>query len=329
MIIFEGTDCSGKTTLAQRVASILAARNGLHQFKRYGFLPNEWDYSTNYMADIQASTVLDRFTTSEIVYGTLFRGGPNPKFTSLNQAVIARELQWLCAVTVHMSPPVEVIVERLSKRGDPSFNKDQIVAAHKLFDDVIGNEFFSRYDNTVLRKMIDFPKEELDAVAESIIATQHAVVDEYEQLFLAVGQQDDYDGHGPYKVGCEAIVIGEQGNKKIDAKGLRNRALCCGQSAEYIHTLLTAVGINPSACHMVNAYQRNDGPLSKDLLMTLTVGQAPVIALGNKASSLLDKYNIRHIRADHPAYLQRFFYAAFPGVVAWLKGELSKWPSGK
>ena len=65
MIIVEGTDLVGKTTVANQL--VLRAAGTLN-YKHYSRLPDDWDYYYDYLNDIHCRSVLDRFHMSEIAY---------------------------------------------------------------------------------------------------------------------------------------------------------------------------------------------------------------------------------------------------------------------
>jgi len=73
-IIFEGSDQSGKTTLAKKVQEMINM-----PIMHFGIPDKHTDFSNEYIKDIQKNDfqpiIFDRSYMSEIVYGDIFRNG--------------------------------------------------------------------------------------------------------------------------------------------------------------------------------------------------------------------------------------------------------------
>lgn len=76
LVIFEGPDCSGKTTVARRMAKHLDAVN-IHHTSYNGVHgdPLMERYATSMGLSVHVPVVLDRCWLSEVPYGQVFRGG--------------------------------------------------------------------------------------------------------------------------------------------------------------------------------------------------------------------------------------------------------------
>lgn len=77
MLIVEGPDMVGKTTLCKALMERL--NRGENEYRRWsyghlGLLPPGWDYFWSYVPLANRWVVQDRFFLSEIVYGTVTRG---------------------------------------------------------------------------------------------------------------------------------------------------------------------------------------------------------------------------------------------------------------
>lgn len=93
MIIIEGTDLVGKTTLADKIVEL--NNMGKHvvplEYKHLGPLPDDWTV-TDYMRLLSSTAVYDRFFVSELVYHPLnLKPCKLSKFDTLN---ITRALLW-------------------------------------------------------------------------------------------------------------------------------------------------------------------------------------------------------------------------------------------
>ncbi|MDP3699044.1 MAG: hypothetical protein Q8R47_05655 [Nanoarchaeota archaeon] len=110
-ILVEGPDCSGKTTLVERLKNELHwDAKALHhlegnQFKRY-----LREYA------LQEKIIFNRGHYSEIAYGKLWRGG-NP-FSEMEKNI----LDQLChqnMIIIFACPPLEVLQQRYQQRNFP------------------------------------------------------------------------------------------------------------------------------------------------------------------------------------------------------------------
>lgn len=107
-ILVEGPDCSGKTTLVERLKNELHwDAKSLHhlegnQFKRY-----LKEYA------LQENIIFNRGHYSEIAYGKLWRGG-NP--FSKEEQMILDQISKQNMILIFASPPLEVLQQRYRER---------------------------------------------------------------------------------------------------------------------------------------------------------------------------------------------------------------------
>lgn len=69
MIVIEGPDLVGKTTLAKKLRDEL-----MGDYFHFGPLPDDFDFVHGYAQFVKANRVMDRFHLSEIAYGRAVRG---------------------------------------------------------------------------------------------------------------------------------------------------------------------------------------------------------------------------------------------------------------
>lgn len=116
-ILVEGPDCSGKTTLVERL------KNELHwDAKSLHHL--EGNQFTRYLREyaLQEQIVFNRGHYSEIAYGKLWRGGD--PFSKEEQRI----LDDLCGqnmLVIFVNPPLSVLQERYSQRNFPQQIKSE------------------------------------------------------------------------------------------------------------------------------------------------------------------------------------------------------------
>ena len=153
-ILVEGLDCSGKTTLVERLknelrwdAKALHHREG-NQFKRY-----LREYA------LQEQIIFNRGHFSEIVYSRLWRGG-NPFLTKEQE--ILHEICTQNMVVIFANPLLETVQERYKKRTFPQQIKyEELGIVQKYFCEVMGKSPHHRYQSTSY--------EELQSLLEKVI----------------------------------------------------------------------------------------------------------------------------------------------------------------
>ena len=131
-ILVEGPDCSGKTTLVERLKNELHwDAKSLHhlegnQFKRY-----LREYA------LQENIIFNRGHYSEIAYGQLWRGG-NP-FSKEEQQILDG-LSNENMIIVFASPPLEILQQRYQQRNFPQQIKyDELETIHNYFCELMND----------------------------------------------------------------------------------------------------------------------------------------------------------------------------------------------
>lgn len=111
VIVLEGCDGSGKTTLA----NVLANRHG-YAVVHSGRTPDDVDLVARYRSilTVPGKMVLDRSFISELVYGPLQYG--RSRLTTADAAQLALLVAARGGVLVHLTGPPEAIARRLRKR---------------------------------------------------------------------------------------------------------------------------------------------------------------------------------------------------------------------
>lgn len=146
MIIVEGVDATGKTTVARHLALELGWR-----YKHHGYRPNE-DIVSDYLAQLRESPsniIYDRSVFSEIVYGTVLRG-----FSRCPIELIKAELgrgDTTKIQLIYCGAPPTTILQRLQNRRESSvFSLDIIErlcsAYERLMNELPLNHIY-RYDS--------------------------------------------------------------------------------------------------------------------------------------------------------------------------------------
>lgn len=123
MLIIEGADRVGKTTLCHKLVEALAPA-GPWMYRHFGPLPESWYHPWDYFPHMSRHVVQDRFHLSEWVYRRA-EGQTNPNLTFEKYRLVDAQLRLLGGVTVVITASQKIITDR---GGD-----QRAVIANRLF----------------------------------------------------------------------------------------------------------------------------------------------------------------------------------------------------
>lgn len=136
MIIVEGGDNVGKTTLIQQLIGI---DPNLHVLRRPRFKPEQGQtIGTSYLDAIiprdgdrvrHSYGIADRLLASEMIYGDLFRNGS--RLTEAERQAILNVLRSYRAIVVHCDPPDETVLREWKNREQLYDDPIVIVAEYR------------------------------------------------------------------------------------------------------------------------------------------------------------------------------------------------------
>lgn len=131
MLIVEGTDKVGKTTLCAKLLEALRERKCPVTGESSKPPPPGWDYYWGYIPSITANVVMDRFVMSELCYGEAARDGSGigPETYRLLDA----DMREYGAVTVVIVADDAWLDRQLEKERDVMFGVDAIKSVNRLF----------------------------------------------------------------------------------------------------------------------------------------------------------------------------------------------------
>lgn len=117
VVISEGVDCAGKSTINELLQEIIRHTFLIHTSAPPKGSPPEYYKnlllnSIPFIKSLRQPVIIDRFHVGESVYGKVFRG------YELNTREIEPLLRDLNAKQVYVTAATEVIVKRLKERGD-------------------------------------------------------------------------------------------------------------------------------------------------------------------------------------------------------------------
>lgn len=337
LIVLEGTDCAGKSTLANELRRLMP-----HLLARHSPRPTAEDqkapvnfFLRGFDLDFEAGfadTALDRWWPSDWVYGPVMDGARRVPVT---QAYFLEG--WgaaMGAVFVHVKAPVPLLKERLMKddTDTPEWIARQLSNIENLRD--LYDEWFGLARGRGLRTL------ELDtsetSPAESAEKVSKWLASDAAGLGRRILCGEDtgkaWGGHGP-----KVLFVGDQVNAVQDHPALRTAPFSdfSGNSCtEWLLTLLIRTGLAPSEVAVANAWRpgREAGDLSRDLVSltaenVLQIDPAAVILMGRAAQEWVHSdLDLRqavlsrpHRVMHHPQFYRRFYRHATDSVAEDLR----------
>ena len=150
-LILEGPDCAGKSTMAKE----LAERLRLDIIKSTCYGPNTYDdYVTRLACD---HVVIDRCWISELIYAKYF--GRNPMIHP-NTCKNLTDFCTYCHIPIIvMLPPIDVIIQRMSVRGDDFYStvSPNIKSIYRDYEDYCAaRPFIHVFRDYNPSKLVDF-----------------------------------------------------------------------------------------------------------------------------------------------------------------------------
>lgn len=304
MIIIEGPDCAGKTTLA-KVAFHDFTYQHQGPYWRDAFVETVLTTSR-----VGSNTVWDRLHLGERVYGPIYRG--KDKLDAVGQRLTERYLLSRRAAVIAAVPPW-------------GFVRDAFTERRQL-------EMFGGDDDweTNLRQQW----ERFSAILASTMlpsTTWDYTVDNARTLRELVLSLRPRSGHGLPGIGDPTpggiLLVGERPSKARATQGtdlyrLENlgdgypflhRRGCSGWLAERLND----AGISERGLYWVNALQRDGQLTAPDFVDSLEPRR--IIALGGGAKMWCQLHKLAHRRVPHPQYWKRFHHHEPYPLLALLK----------
>ena len=136
MIIIEGSDQTGKTTLARKLSERIALQ--LHGddksweriYRHMGRPPDDFDHVSGYVDQV-GPVVWDRFHLGALVYGKILRNGGCP--SSKEMLWVQRYLRWQGAIVVVLHADRWWMKEHVNTTRKEMYTRDIILDANDLF----------------------------------------------------------------------------------------------------------------------------------------------------------------------------------------------------
>lgn len=287
MIVLEGADCTGKTTLAEKLHEELgwevwhsgAATSGYLDFWLKPLInhPNQ-------------DLILDRWHLGDLVYGPIWRG-QTMNFQTLMAIELA--LQVRGATLIHTYAEPWLTAARLKERGDLLVGPDEIVGHMEAYRSVIPRSILPT---------VTWSFDRLGQLPMTEIRDRHQRADWYREAFPSMPGVGNLH---PYY-----IFVGERPNpRKVDESF--DVPFAVGTAGEWLFDALEELDLLGDL-YLTNAI-KSDGDrdmVAQEVQWVRRLNKnSKVVALGGEASKILERHKIHHEVVQHPAYARRFHYA--------------------
>lgn len=337
IVILEGPDCTGKSTLARKLVETF---NGVYIHATWSeqLARAMWDYHLQIVNDAVRQcddrlVVVDRLWLSEVIYGAVYRGGSKIPHEGRMLDRILRSYGALNVICLPESPEsgAKAIFESAKKR-DEMWEKEgyeKLLALCQYFDAFAfggQTENVSNYADVFVRAG-GVMKVRDDCIRYCI--ADHG--DEDGQLFYAdlvetfltrlVCTASFLDGHRPNLVGSPRathLICGDSLNPK-DAS-MRWPFCEYGNASLWLAEAMHKAGIDESRLLFTNV---NDDDGTAALAAMEALPNLNVVCLGTKAAVTLSKIGITNFhQIPHPQWDRRFNRNGNPSYASVLAGAL-------
>lgn len=306
LVIFEGPDGTGKTTLAREVARSLGAmyvHHGAYPDARPDQLARAYHIAMLPALDDVVPVVFDRSWLSEPIYGEVFRGGYD-RVQPPWRRMLDRVRLTLPSLVVKMSLPFEAAWATVSARPSVELAKrrdqlERVVAGYDRLRVEGATLELSRFDNRgqpvsvyelATRVASALPERELPTIGRCDRLVRLGVVGHLcasEATALLVG-----DRRSDVRMGARLPFI------NYDFGG------CSAWLAEY----LESAGVSEASLTWVNAYGRDYEATALEEVVELARPRV-IVALGAIAhTALLARGVAVHAEVPHPRHVKRFHH---------------------
>lgn len=338
VVILEGPDGSGKTTLAEALGRVG------YEYDHCG-APEKLavDYYKDALRRHGGPVVIDRWHAGSYVYGTAFRGmddlSPDERWT-LEGTAMAQG-----GVMVYTIPPAEVIDKNLERGPDNAEAAiyevpEKRAMVRNLYQRFMGGMTqmpLIQYDYTVMLALESTVKAvrdwhlrfDQDAMLPAHIPALGNIVD---PKYVFVG--DEPSGRPKVLRSAKKLYPNDPARRARFAELAFSMADYYDRvpfqdctSGRYLQIALSTAGLKLSDYCVFNSRQLDGEDVASfmpyDSFESTAVGwkDAQVVALGNEASKRLAAAGFPHRTVPHPSFWKRFHYRDFRTYAKALKGE--------
>lgn len=295
LIILEGPDGGGKTTLANRIAQYItnAGHSGVIDVRNAG--PTHLHPLDAYELPLvsyrpqhggEPHIICDRWHLGEAVYPTVL--GRETRWNIAIERHIYLFLKSRGAHVVGVLPPLAELDRRFTERGhDDLVSTGMLAELHKRYSELHTLAF----DQVIDSDGFDAP---VDVVSRALAKARGA---------QALAPFTTYVGPRRPLI----LIFGEKrmmsDRQRVRHRELRGMPAFCPYNSTSGHYLLTYLEVRGADIGLANACDVDD-----PIALWRTLGYPSVVALGRAASRRLIELNISHGAVPHPQYIRRFHH---------------------
>lgn len=280
MIILEGVDKSGKSTLAQKILDWYPELT----LKKFGIpkgnpIPEYIDELLRYHNNV----LYDRFIYGEVPYSIVKK---RERFMrSFELTMLDLMVQSYPHLVIYVCPDRQTIFDRLAKEPDNYVNSTDILQLIEEYDNVF---------SFITSKTVFYVSPRADDKLKEYIATYACNVNKHARFQYwkhncspGIGTLDPY-----------YLFVGERYNPNAEFQ-----VTFWSGAGEYLLQMMRYAEIKLDLCHFTNAFTSNTGITEEQINF---FNAKKIIALGSIASDRLKELGIEHTKIYHPAFWLRF-----------------------
>lgn len=131
MLIIDGADLVGKTTLAKAIVGNLNDIDYMHMLMHLSRLPETFDAHRGYIDKMSVDTVWDRFHLSEIAYR--MHDDRHSNLTPIKFDLVEASMRLIGGYSIVMTADDDVIKARHKSRNDELYSLEHILQVNQTF----------------------------------------------------------------------------------------------------------------------------------------------------------------------------------------------------
>ena len=301
VIVLEGPDCTGKTTLAQNLATRMGGKY-LHLTYRWPGKMHHYHQSAMELAlrwSQRQPVVLDRWWPSEVVYASAFRGGTPWPMASRMFERVALKHRFLYVLSMPKDKQQYLDFYQKTK----SASEDVLGPRDRLFDLYQAWEVRQQLSHNLLRfDLFNDPRTAYVQIAEQAWRQLDPFAT---NLLSSITRPDPFDRRLAGSHRARFVLVGDQSNPKSrrPAWPFFEHA----NSSLWVTQKLEELGLPEVDLVWVNLHdQYGDPQVGREELRMLFAGRHSV-SFGDKVLKTLSRWDLKPTyQVKHPQYYRRF-----------------------